>query len=142
MSSFGSPASQWVERNGHGAAAPIRLAHIVASGSDFAIATTGGERLVYVHMEDGTDDYRLLDLTPVYLVASGSDYVLSTTGPAAAIYVASGSDLELSTDLTQTPAADLFYDPAGTLCAIRRSALRLSAFQLGTPTDSLLFSTI
>lgn len=120
-------ADTWTEP-ALGGATPVATAFVLTkSGSDWVWSTTGPAEGQFIDA-DGSGDYTLFDLTPVYIVASGSNYTISTTGPADAILVDAGSgNVSLSTDLLAAPVADLFYDPTGNLVLVRRTADRLDA---------------
>jgi hypothetical protein len=59
-------------------------------------------------------------------------YTFNQVGPAIAQLVDDGSgNAVISTDLTATPIADLFYDASGNLYVVPRDVDRLDAVQLG-----------
>jgi hypothetical protein len=131
-------SSLWQEPAGSGGAPAIAPAYLVRSGGAFAVigpdgqtvgtSLTGPEALAYgVAKLNG--EYALLDVAPVYVVASGADLVIAAAGPADAIFAAAGGgDVELTTDLSRAPIADLYYDePHDTLWLIRRPLVRLGA---------------
>jgi hypothetical protein len=103
--------------------------YLKRDGSDVVLSADRPENFAFFKLD--ADDW-LLDLTPVYLIFDGlGDIVLSSAGPAAAILVADGADIAISTDLTQSPVADLYADLTGDTWVVPRSASRLDAVQVG-----------
>jgi hypothetical protein len=102
------------------------------SGLDVVLSPDRPEDFV---MRDvaGDGNYVMIDLTPVYLVSDGAGgYTFNQVGPAIALLIDDGSgNVVISSDLTATPIADLFYDASGSLYVVPRDADRLDAVQLG-----------
>jgi hypothetical protein len=122
----------WTEPAANGGTPTPVAAVLVKDGVDWTFATDGSDAEGAFIDVDGSGDYTLIDLTPVYIVADGSDYTLSTTGPAVAIIVADGSDYTISTDLTATAAAELYYDSGGDLWLVLTSCDRLDAVSINS----------
>lgn len=132
----------WQEPAGAGATPAVVAAVLVKSGGTLTVVGPDGatvaasvtlpEELAYgVVKQNG--EYTLLDLTPLYVAAVGADLVLGTTGPAAAIFAdGGGSDIELTTDLTRTPVADVYDDEnaGGNRWLVRRPLSRLNAVRV------------
>jgi hypothetical protein len=81
----------------------------------------------------GTGNYVMTDLTRVYLVSDGAGgLTFDQIGPAIALLADDGAGgVVVSFDLSATPAADLFYDTAGNLLVVPRTANRLDIAQVG-----------
>jgi hypothetical protein len=127
-------ATIWREPAGSGAVpSAVRVYFVPDGAGGVTISTTGPERYAaYDVAQDG--NYTLLDLTPVYLVSDGAGgYQPSLSGPAIALLVDDGaSGVTVSTNLSLTPIADLFYDTGGDLWLVRRTCPRLEAVQVGS----------
>ena len=119
----------WSEQQGSGVAAAARPAFLVKDGADVVFDLVGPDELAFYNLEGS--DYTLVDLTPVYIVADGADLTFDQVGPAIAILADGGAgDLELTTDLSRTPIADLFFDAAGDLWVVPRTTSRLHAISM------------
>jgi hypothetical protein len=120
----------WSESAGSGGVPAAVPAYFVKDGADWTISLVGPEQGAFVDVEQN-GNYTFLDLTPVYITADGADFTINQVGPAAAILIDDGAgNPTLSTDLTETPIADLYYDPAGNLWLVRRTCPRLHAVQV------------
>lgn len=121
----------WRESSGSGvvlAAAPMYLRY---DGADVVFSAIAPAELAFFAL--GADgDYTLLDLVPRFFVFDGADLVIDAIGPAAAIIADDGAGgLEITTDLTRTPVADLLSDGAGNIYVVPRTADRLEAVTVG-----------
>ena len=124
--------SLWRESAGSGAVPTAVPAYLVADGADVSWNTSGPERFAFYDVEQN-GNYWLLDLTPVYLVSDGAGgLTINQVGPAIALLIDDGAGgMQVSTDLTQPPIADLSYDTGGDLWVVRRNCPRLHAVQVG-----------
>ena len=135
-------SSLWQEPAGSGATPAVVPVFLVKAGGPLSVvgpdsatvegSLAGPEQLAYgVVKQDG--EYTLLDLAPIYAAASGADLVLNLIGPSAAIFAdGGGGNLELTTDLTRAPVADLYADQnaGGNRWLVRRPLTRLRAVQV------------
>lgn len=128
--------SLWPQRAGLGGIPTPSQLFIVkdpAHAGDITLSSTGPSDYQFIDVARDGDRW-LMDLTrhPV-LVVSGSDFAVSDTGPAQLIIIADPAhpgDITPSTDLTQTPVADLMYDSGGDLWVVLRICTRVEPFAL------------
>lgn len=121
----------WRESSGSGAVLDASPMFLVRSGADIDFSATGPEAFAFYDI-DGSGDYTLLDLTPVFIVAAGADLDVNTVGPAAAVMADDGAGgIEITTDLSRTPIADLFFETGGDLVVVLRTRDRLEAALVG-----------
>jgi hypothetical protein len=102
------------------------------SGSDVVLSPDRPEDFAMYDVA-GDGSYVTTDLTPVYVVSDGAGgYAVNQVGPAIALLVDDGAGgVVISTAITATPIADLFYDIDGNLLVVLRTADRLDGVQLG-----------
>lgn len=116
----------WRERSGSGIVLDAVPMYLRYDGADVVFSATSPAQLAFIRVV--APDVVLLDLAPRYIVFDGSDLVIGAVGPAVAVLADDGfGGIELTTDLSRAPIADLLADGAGNVWAVLRSADRLEA---------------